>query len=378
MTFSFPGLSENLCRAADELGYREPFPVQREVIPFILAGRDLAVIAQTGSGKTAAFLLPILQLISESSVKKSSSVRILILVPTRELAVQVVEASKFFSRYLVRRIKTAVVLGGVSINLQMKELGTGREILVATPGRLLDLADKNAVRLSSVEILVIDEADKMFDLGFGDEISRVLALLPEKRQNLLFSATFRREMDVPGMNFLHDAVKIGFEEPGPVAEPVEQIVYSVEQNSKGVLLRHLIKDGEWNQVLLFVSSKRKADNVARKLNSNGITAEAIHGDKSQGARTGALTRFKNGEIRVLVATDLVSRGIDIKQLPYVVNYELPRSPVDYIHRIGRTGRAGKPGVAITLVSPEDEQHMKLIEKKTGIKPLYIDSTEIVF
>lgn len=378
MSFSFPGLSVELCRAADGLGYVKPFPVQAEAIPLILEGRDIAAVAQTGSGKTAAFLLPVLQRLSENGAAGKSKARVLILVPTRELAVQVGESAKVFSRYMARRVRVAVVHGGVSVNLQIKELGIGTDILVATPGRLLDVISRGSVSIASVETLVLDEADRMLDLGFSDEIKRVLALLPAKRQNLLFAATFRRDIDSLGLSFLDDAVKIGFEYPDAPAEPVEQLVYRVGQNSKGLLLRYLINDGGWSQVLVFVSSKRKADNVTRKLNSNGITAEAMHGDKSQGARTGALARFRQGKTRVLVATDLASRGIDIKQLPHVVNYELPRSPADYIHRVGRTGRAGESGVAVTLLSPEEEPHMKLIEKKTGARPVYIDSAGIPF
>jgi ATP-dependent RNA helicase RhlE len=354
------------------------FSVQRDVIPVILEGKDLAAAAQTGSGKTAAFLLPVLQRLSEKKLSKTASIRVLIMVPTRELAVQVAEAAKAFGRHLPEKIRIAAVHGGVPINPQMKSLSAGTDVLVATPGRLIELAEKNAVKLSGIEILILDEADRMLDLGFRDEIASILKMLPQKRQNLLFSATLKSNIEIPGINFLSNAVKIGIEKNDLPAEPVEQIVYTVDQNSKGLLLRHLIKDGGWDQVLVFVSSKRRADNVTRKLVANGITAEALHGDKSQGARTGALTRFKQGKVRVLVATDLASRGLDIKQLPYVVNYELPRSPADYIHRIGRTGRAGLKGIAVTLLSEDDYQHMKLIEKRMGKKPVYIDSAGITF
>ncbi len=378
MTFSSPGLSGSLCRAADELGYKSLFPIQADVIPVILAGKDLAAAAETGSGKTAAFLLPLIQILSDKEPVKNSTVRVLILVPTRELAVQVADAAKLFSRYLPEKLKITAVHGGVSINPQMISLIKGADILIATPGRLIDIADKNGLSLSGVETLVLDEADRMLDLGFKDEISTILEMLPVKRQNLLFSATLSGNIEIPGIDFLKNAVKIGFEKPDQPAEPVEQIVYTVDQNSKGVLLRHLIKDGGWEQVLVFVSSKRRADNVTRKLINAGISAEALHGDKSQGARTGALTRFKQGKIRVLVATDLASRGLDIEQLPHVVNYELPRSAGDYIHRIGRTGRAGMKGIAITMLSEEEYPHMKLIEKKMGKKPEYINSKDIKF
>ncbi|HPS57539.1 MAG TPA: DEAD/DEAH box helicase [Spirochaetota bacterium] len=378
MPFQVPGLSGDLCRAADELGYRELFPVQGEAIPVILAGKDLAVSAQTGSGKTAAFLLPILQRLTENKCIQKSSVRVLVLVPTRELAVQVAESAEIFSRYLPGKIRVAAVHGGVSINPQVQSLAGGADILVATPGRLIDIAGSNGVKLSHVEILVLDEADRMLDLGFKDEVGIILKMLPEKRQNLLFSATLGTNLKSAGIDFLDGAVKIGIEKSAAPAEPVEQIVYTVDRNNKGILLRYLINDGGWEQVLVFVSSKRKADNVARKLNVNHISSEAMHGDKSQGARTGALARFRQGKIRVLVATDLASRGLDIEQLPYVVNYELPRSAADYIHRIGRTGRAGIKGIAVTLLCEDEFQHMRLIEKRMDRKPVYIDSANITF
>lgn len=376
MTFSCPGLSENLCRAAEELGYNSLFPIQREVIPVILKGRDLAAAAETGSGKTAAFLLPILQRLSENKPERHSSVRVLILVPTRELAVQVAEAATTFSKYLPEMIRILAVHGGVSINPQMISLSRGTDILIATPGRLLDLVSKNAARLSRIETLVFDEADKMLALGFKDEIGSILEMLPAKRQNLLFSATLNSTIEIPGINFSETAEKIGMEKTEQPPEPIEQIVYTVDQNSKGPLLRDLINEGKWEQVLVFVSSKHRADNVTRKLNANKISAEALHGDKSQGARTQALKYFKQRKIRVLVATDLASRGLDIEQLPYVVNYELPRSPADYLHRIGRTGRAGKKGIAVTLLCEEEYHHMRIIEKKMGINPVYRDSGSI--
>ncbi len=381
LPFSSIGLTAGLCRAVVESGYKDLFPIQKGVIPVILEGKDLAAAAVTGSGKTAAFLLPVLHMLLEKKRAENCLVNVLILVPTRELAVQVAEAAKVFSRFLPEKIKIAAVHGGVSINPQMKSLAGGADILVATPGRLIDLAGQNAVKLTGVEILIFDEADRMLDLGFKDELGVILKMLPAKRQNLLFSATLKGNIEIPGIDFLKDAVKIGIENSAnsdKPAEPVKQIVYTVDQNSKGLLLRHLINDGVWDQVLVFVSSKRKADNVTRKLIANKITAEALHGDKSQGARTGALTRFKQGKVRVLVATDLASRGLDIEQLPYVVNYELPRSAADYIHRIGRTGRAGMKGIAITLLSEDDYQHMKLIEKRMGTKPQYIDSESISY
>ncbi len=381
LPFSSAGLTAGLCRAAVESGYKELFPIQKEVIPVILAGKDLAAAAVTGSGKTAAFILPVLHMLHGKKWIEKSPVKVLILVPTRELAVQVAETAKMFSRFLPEKIKVQAVHGGVPINPQMKSLTGGVDILIATPGRLIDLTGQNAVKLSGVKILILDEADKMLDLGFKDELNIILKMLPAERQNLLFSATLKSNIEIPGINFPGNAVKVGVENSEnsvKAAEPVEQRVYTVDQNSKGLLLRYLINDGAWEQVLVFVSSKRRADNVTRKLNANNITAEALHGDKSQGARTGALTRFKQGKIRVLVATDLASRGLDIEQLPCVVNYELPRSPADYIHRIGRTGRAGLNGIAITLLSEDDYQLMKLIEKRMGKKPQYIDSESISY
>ncbi len=376
MTLSIPGLSAELCRAAEELGYREFFPVQMEAIPLILAGKDVAVSAQTGSGKTAAFLLPVLQKLSERGTVKNSKAAVLVLVPSRELAGQVADAVKAFSRYLPGRIEVEAVYGGVAINPQMKSVSSGTDIIIATPGRLIDLIERNSVRLSGIKTLVLDEADKMLDQGFRDEIGDLLRLLPAKRQNLLFSATLKSTIDIPGMNFLKDAVKIGMEKDEKPADIIDQYVYEVDRESKGILLRSLINKNGWERVLVFVSSKRRAENVTRKLNANNISAESLHGDKSQSARTGALSRFKSGKIRVLVATDLASRGLDIEQLPCVVNYELPRSAADYIHRTGRTGRAGMKGIAVTLLSEDECQHMKMIEKRMKIRPVYIDSESI--
>jgi len=378
MTFSSNDLSPELNKAACDLGYEELFDIQKEAIPLILQGKDLAAAAQTGSGKTAAFLLPIIEGLIQKEAVKKSHIRVLILVPTRELAVQVADSAKSLSKYLPKKIKITALHGGVSINPQLKSLGIGVDILVATPGRLIDAIEKNAATLSSVETLVLDEADRMLHLGFKDEISTILSMLPEKRQNLLFSATLKKKIKIPGMDFLKDAMRIGVEKQETPIDDIEQLVYTIAQNDKGLLLRYLIKTDDWKQVLIFVSSKRKADNVTRKLNNNQITAEAIHGDKSQGARSGALKRFKDGDIRVLVATDIASRGLDIEDLPHVINYELPRSAADYIHRIGRTGRAGKKGTAITFLSEDEYDHMKLIEKRMRVKPEYIDSGDVEY
>ncbi len=378
MSFSSIGLSPILCRTTEELGFKEPFQIQREAIPVILAGKDLAASAETGSGKTAAFLLPLIQRLSENDSIKRTSVETVILVPTRELAVQITEVAKTFTKYISKKINIVAIHGGVSINPQMKSLSSSTDIIIATPGRLIDIVNKNATSLSQIKTVVLDEADKMLDLGFRDEITTILSMLPKNRQNILFSATLKSGTKLSAINFSEDVVKIGVEKPERAPAPVEQIIYRVHQNDKGLLLRHLIKTEGWEQVLVFVSSKRKANNVTRKLNLNKIIAEVIHGDKSQGARTGALTRFKQGRITVLVATDLASRGLDIEQLPYVVNYELPRSPKDYIHRIGRTGRAGVKGIAITLLAEEEYHHMKTIEKRMGKRAVYIESDTIGF
>lgn len=362
MSFSDLGLSQPLLLAVADLGYTEAYPIQRRAIPSVLAGKDILGIAQTGSGKTAGFALPILQLLLSKPASKNRHVNALVLVPTRELAVQVAEVFRALGARLPRAVKTLAAFGGVSINPQMIQM-QGVEILVATPGRLLDLVDSKAVHLSGVDILVLDEADKMLNLGFKDEMDRIFALLPEKRQNLLFSATLGKDVHTVTEILLHDPVKIEVVPEEENLDLITQTGYWVTDERKGPLLRHLIREKDMRQVLVFTSSVHKADTVAAKLNNNGIQAEAMHSKKSQGARTEALRRFKNGKLQVLVATDLASRGIDIRFLPFVVNYELPRSPKDYIHRIGRTGRAESPGEAISLISPDEEHHFHVIQKK---------------
>lgn len=321
-------------------------------------------IAQTGSGKTASFALPILEMLQKKEPGRNRFVRALVLVPTRELAVQIEEVFRYFSAGLERQVKTMAVYGGVSINPQMMKL-SGTDVLVATPGRLLDLVSSKAVKLSEVELLVLDEADKILNLGFQEEVNKILGLLPDKRQNLLFSATLSEEVVQLIDAQLSDPVKITVKEEATVPELINQVAYLVAPERKGPLLRHLIRQQDMQQVLVFTSSIRTADNVAGKLQKNGIEAAAFHGDKSQGGRTEVLRKFKAGKLRVLVATDLASRGIDIKFLPYVINYELPRSPKDYVHRIGRTGRAEASGEAISLITPEDAHHFKIIQKKMG-------------
>jgi len=364
MPFKSLGLSEPLLKTIAEQNYTQPYPIQQEAIPAILKGNDILGIAKTGSGKTASFVLPVLEWFQDKGAPKNRSIRVLVLVPTRELAVQIGVVFQTFGEKLPRKVKTLAVYGGVSINPQMIGL-QNVEILVATPGRLLDLLSHKALSISETEILVLDEADKMLNLGFADEMKDIFFLLPKKRQSILFSATLGDEVEAIHKSILRNPVKIEIAEEEENLDLITQTGYFVDPERKGPLLRYLIKTMEMKQVLVFVSATRTADNVVDKLNKNGIQAAAMHSGKSQGARTEALNKFKSGKLTVLVATDLVSRGIDIQFLPYVINFELPRSPKDYVHRIGRTGRAETPGVAISLVIPEDAHHFKIIQKKMG-------------
>jgi len=363
MPFSFLGLSPALVRAASELGFAAPTPIQTEAIPAALRGADLLGCAQTGSGKTAAFALPLLQRLEQGPPHTPRRTRALVLVPTRELAAQVGEVIRSLAQHLPLRPKVAVVFGGVSINPQMMGLRGGADVVVATPGRLLDLVQHNALKLAAVEMLVLDEADRLLDLGFAEELDRVLWLLPPKRQNLFFSATFPPAVQVLAETLLRDPVRV--EVPAlPANEPsILQRVIQVDEKRRTELLRHLVKDQGWERALVFVATKYAAEHVAWKLYKNGIFATPFHGDLSQGARKQVLSEFKNGQWDVLVTTDLASRGIDIAQLPVVVNYDLPRSAVDYLHRIGRTGRAGESGLAVSFVSADTEAHFRLIEKR---------------
>jgi ATP-dependent RNA helicase RhlE len=364
MPFSNLGLSESLLKIIVGKQYTAPFPIQKEAIPAILKGSDILGIAPTGSGKTASFVLPILEIFQNKEKSKNRHISALILVPTRELAIQTETVFQDFNVPPLQKIKTLAVFGGVSINPQMMQL-QGTEILVATPGRLLDLISSNAVHISDISILVLDEADKMLQLGFKAEIDKIFELLPRKRQNILFSATLNKDITSIRENFLHNPQVIEIKEENPDVSTITQIAYYVEAERKGPLLRYLIKQENMQQVLVFVSSKLTADKVVHKLKTNGIEAAAMHSLKSQGSRTITMNLFKTGKLRVLVATDLASRGIDIPFLPYVINYELPRSPKDYIHRIGRTGRAESKGVAISLICIEDIQHFRVIQKKMG-------------
>lgn len=374
MSFASLGLHPELLNAlADQPDFQHPYPIQKKVIPAILKGRDLLAIAKTGSGKTAAFVLPLLQLIRSQAPEERGTLRVLVLVPTRELAAQVEGVANRFARHLTPRVKTGAVFGGVAINPQMILL-KGIELLVATPGRLLELVAKRSVQLSGVAALVLDEADRLYGDDFREELGQVLALLPQRRQNLMFSATFAAELEGLAASRLRDPLRVELVEQPSQPGLIAQEVYEVDAARKGPLLRFLIKDGDWKQVLVFTSSQRRADNVTKKLCDNGIAAATFHGGMSQGGRTAALAAFKTGELRVLVATDLAARGIDVPYLPHVVNYELPRSPTDYLHRIGRTGRAENAGVAVTLLAPEDLHHFRVIEKRLGRRLPRIDSS----
>ena len=369
MSFSSLGLSEPLLRAIAGRDHTTPTPIQAEAIPAVLRGGDVWASAQTGSGKTAAFVLPIIErLVADGPRGRGRFVRVLILVPTRELAAQIAGEIHDYGVYLSQEaaLKTLVVVGGVSINPQMMALGGGADIIVATPGRLLDLIDHNAVSLSSVATLVLDEADRMFSLGFADELARIIALLPARRQTLLFSATFPAAVQTLAETLLHNPVRIAIAATPEGKPDILQRAIEVDVPQRTQLLRNLIVLHDWTRVLVFVATKYATEHVAEKLCRLGIEAAAFHGELSQGARTQALADFKASRVRVLIATDVASRGIDIEQLPVVVNYDLPRSPADYTHRIGRTGRAGESGVAVSFISAETDAHFRLIEKRNRL------------
>ena len=359
MTFSTLGLSETLLRTLDEIGYTTPTPIQIKAIPAVLSGRDVMAAAQTGTGKTASFTLPMLQKLDNGQTVKSNHVRALILTPTRELAVQIAESVATYGKHLP--LKSCVVYGGVKINPQMMKLRGGIDVLVATPGRLLDLFSQNAVKFSQLKMLVLDEADRILDMGFSDEIGKILALLPKKRQNLLFSATFSDDIRKLTSDLLKSPVKIEVNPRNSAAKSVKQWVYEVDKGKKAALLSHLIRSRDWSQVLVFVRTKNGVDQLVRHLKSENISAVAIHGDKSQGLRTRALADFKANKTRILVATDIAARGLDINELPHVINFDLPKIPGDYIHRIGRTGRASSQGEGISLVSADEVKLLSAIE-----------------
>ena len=361
-----PALLPALLRAITENGYLTPTAIQSEAIPAALQGRDIVASAQTGSGKTAAFALPLLHRLAETPTGTTRRIRGLILVPTRELAAQVGQAIVSLAKYLPQRIKVAVVFGGVSINPQMMNLRGGADIVVATPGRLIDLIDHNALTLAAVSLLVLDEADRLLDLGFGEELGRILALLPAQRQSLFFSATFPPAIETLAASMLTDPLRIEVQAAPQAAPDIVQRAIEVDPSRRTQLLRHLVQTEKFKRVLVFVATKHAAEIVADKLRKADIEAEPFHGELSQGKRNQVLQDFKLKALQVVVATDVAARGIDIAQLPVVVNYDLPRSSVDYTHRIGRTGRAGESGMAISFVSANTEAHFKLIEKRQGV------------
>ena len=360
MSFSALGLSETIVRAVSEHGYTTPTPIQMQAIPAVLNGGDLLAGAQTGTGKTAGFVLPILQRLGTAPTEGKRKIRVLVLTPTRELAAQVEESVRTYGKYT--GLKSLVIFGGVGINPQISALRHGVDILVATPGRLLDHQGQRTVDLSNVEILVLDEADRMLDMGFIHDIKKILAILPKKRQNLLFSATFSDDIKRLADSLLDNPALIEVARRNSTVEMITQKVHPVDRDKKKELLTHLIKTNNWHQVLVFTRTKHGANRLAEGLNKSGITALAIHGNKSQAARTKALAEFKTGDLAVLVATDIAARGIDIDQLPHVVNYEIPNVPEDYVHRIGRTGRAGATGEAVSLVCVDEKKMFNDIER----------------
>ncbi|HKM06559.1 MAG TPA: DEAD/DEAH box helicase [Sphaerochaeta sp.] len=374
MSFISLGISQSLITALERENLTKPYPIQTEVIPAVLANKDILGIAKTGSGKTLSYVLPILMKLQNKNIQKiNRHVQALVMVPTRELASQV---HTVFSQFIPDTdLKALAVFGGASINPQMMAMNSVN-ILIATPGRLLELLSVNAVHLSALEIVVLDEADKMLTVGFAKEMDQIFALLPQRRQNLLFSATLNEDIHALEKVLLHDPLVIRMEEETDPIDLIKQSVYCIAEEKKGPLLRYLIKSQNMKQVLVFTSSSLRADRVADKLYKNGIDAKSIHSNKSQGARTDLLKAFKKGKLRVLVATDLLSRGIDIEFLPFVINYELPRSPINFIHRIGRTGRAESFGEAITLITPAEEPHFYVIEKKMKKRVTRIDGEDL--
>ncbi len=377
MTFDSLGLSAPILEAVAEQGYTIPTPIQLQAIPAVLAGKDVMAAAQTGTGKTAAFTLPILEILSKGERAHANQARVLILTPTRELAAQVADSVATYSKNL--RLSSTVVFGGVKINPQMMKLRKGVDVLVATPGRLLDLYNQKAVKFKQLEVLVLDEADRMLDMGFIHDIKKILALLPARRQNLMFSATFSDDIRKLAKGLVNNPVEISVSPRNTTVDSVKQWICPVDKKQKSALLTRLIQDNDWQQVLVFSRTKHGANRLARQLDTRGIQAVAIHGNKSQGARTKALAAFKNGRTRILVATDIAARGLDIDQLPHVVNFDLPNVPEDYVHRIGRTARAGASGEAVSLVSADEHKQLIDIERliRQQIERKYIDGFEPV-
>ncbi len=363
MGFSTLGLSEHLLKAIADQGYTKPSAIQAQAIPAILSGKDIMAAAQTGTGKTAGFTLPMLEILSKGKRPKPNQVRALVLTPTRELAAQVGESVANYGRYL--RMKSTIVYGGVKINPQMQKLRGGVDVLVATPGRLIDLFQQNAIKFDSLELLVLDEADRMLDMGFIHDIKRIIAFLPKKRQNLLFSATFSPQIRALAKGLVNNPVEVSVAPANSTVKKIKQWIIPVDKSRKSALLIKLIKQNDWEQVLVFSRTKHGASRLAKKLEGNGISATSIHGDKRQNARLKALADFKAGKAKVMVATDIAARGIDIEQLPHVVNFDLPQVAEDYVHRIGRTGRAGQKGEAISLVAADEFDMLVAIESLTG-------------
>ncbi|WP_341220278.1 DEAD/DEAH box helicase [Polaribacter atrinae] len=360
MTFKDLGLSAALVKAVEEKGYTKPSPIQEKAIPHILEGKDILASAQTGTGKTAGFTLPVLQHLAETKHPKYRPLRALVLTPTRELAAQVHDNVREYSKYV--NIKSAVIFGGVNAKPQIATLRSGVDILVATPGRLLDLHSQKAVSFNRIDVLILDEADRMLDMGFARDLNKLISFMPAKRQNLMFSATFSTDIKKLASGILNNPVSVEAEPQNSTAKKVTHNVYKVDKNKKTEFTIKLIKDGNWNQVLIFTRTKHGANKLTEKLIKAGISAAAIHGNKSQGARTKALRNFKDNTIKALVATDIAARGLDIPLLPHVINFELPNVPEDYVHRIGRTGRAGAAGEAISLVCSEETEYQSEIEK----------------
>ncbi|OUS27010.1 ATP-dependent RNA helicase [Gammaproteobacteria bacterium 45_16_T64] len=360
MSFESLGLSEPILKAVAEKGYETPSPIQAQSIPAVLQGKDVMAAAQTGTGKTAGFTLPLLEGLIDGERAQANQVRVLILTPTRELAAQVHESVETYGQHLP--LRSAVVFGGVKINPQMMKLRKGVDVLVATPGRLLDLYNQKAVRFKQLEVLVLDEADRMLDMGFIHDIRKILAALPKQRQNLMFSATFSQDIRKLAKTIVNDPVEISVTPRNSTAKSVKQWIHPVDKKQKSPLLTKLILEHKWQQVLVFSKTKHGANKLTRQLEDAGINAAAIHGNKSQGARTKALAAFKDGSVRALVATDIAARGIDIDQLPQVVNFDLPNVPEDYVHRIGRTGRAGSTGQAVSLVCADEFKQLSDIER----------------
>jgi ATP-dependent RNA helicase RhlE len=364
INFEDMGLSHNVLKAIADQGYKTPSPIQQQAISAVLSGRDVMAAAQTGTGKTGAFALPIVHMLSEQAQRpKPNRVKCLILTPTRELAAQVAQSVLLSHKYT--NLHSSVAFGGVSINPQMKSLRRGVDVLVATPGRLLDLFSQNAVKFDDLSMLVLDEADRMLDMGFIHDIKRIIKLLPAKRQNLLFSATFSDDIRALAKQFIHQPIEISVTPKNTAATTVEQAIVHVNKSDKSKLLAKLIDENDWQQVLVFSRTKHGANRIAKQLTAKGLNASAIHGNKSQGARTKALSDFKSGNLRVLVATDIAARGIDIDLLPNVINYDLPQVAEDYVHRIGRTGRAGASGNAVSFVTGEDGKQLKSIQNLIG-------------